>query len=92
MVIGAALSVRGRTVVSHPGIGETTQVSHRGIVLATPKPLEIIRHSRVRAPATKLLPSRLLPRWARHLSKAQDAGDRLGIANAPIERHPFRFR
>src|ERR1019366_2636916 len=34
----------------------------------------------------------LLPRPSRHLRQPQDAGDRLRVANAPLERHPLRLR
>src|SRR5229473_2739785 len=33
-----------------------------------------------------------LARWSRHLGQPQDAADGLGIADAAIERHPFRLR
>src|SRR5713226_1768850 len=33
-----------------------------------------------------------LPPWSLHLGQPQDAGDGLGIADAAIERHPFRLR
>src|SRR5882762_10477748 len=35
---------------------------------------------------------RSLARWSRHLGQPQDTADGFGIANAPIERHPFCLR
>src|SRR5207245_2594152 len=37
-------------------------------------------------------PRGFLARWSRHLGQPQDAADGFGIADAPIERHPFCLR